>query len=159
MSADLSPIRPGGRVTWTRGEPQVLQGRLVRRPLVPSWDPALETWTDTRYQLLARLKTAVKRGEVREAGSWAPVPGAPGWFSVEVRRLKAPVPAWKRALPWVGVSLVALAGVVVAVGYLLSMLFAGLAAIPVWAWLLAAVVLLGGGGGTVVTVVTKVTVR
>lgn len=135
--------------------PQVLQARVLQ----PRWTQEVEVWTDTRYALLARVRKAQKRGEVREAGAWKAVPGAPGWFSVEVRRLKDPAPAWRRVLPWVAGGLAVAAGVVTAVGYLLAALFAGLAAVPVWAWLLLAVVLLGGGGGTVVTVVTKVTVR
>jgi hypothetical protein len=146
--------RPASQV-----QPQVLNGRLVQRPQVPAWTQEVEVWTDHRYALLARVRKASARGEIREAGAWRAVPGLTGWFSVEVRRLKDPVPGWRRALPWVGLSLAGLAAVLALVGYALSLLFAGLAAIPVWAWVLAAIVLLGGGGGTVVTVVTKVTVR
>lgn len=138
---------------------QVQRPVLEARVLPPAWDRTrLETWTDQRYALLTRVRKAAARGEIREAGRWSQVPGLSGWYSVEVYRLKDPVPAWKRAAPWVLGGLVALAGVVAAVGYLLAALFAGLAAIPVWAWVLAAVLLFGGGGGTV-TVITKVIVR
>jgi hypothetical protein len=118
----------------------------------------LETWTDTRYQLLARVKVATKRGEVREVGGYRPVRGAAGWYSVEVWRLKPAVPAWRRALPWVAGGLAALAGVVAAVGYALSVMFAALASVPIAVWVVGAVLLLAAGGGAT-TVVVKVIVR
>lgn len=133
---------------------QVIQGRLVERP--PARE--LEVWTDTRYALLARVKAATKRGEVREVGAWKTVPGAPGWYSVQVWRLKPETPAWRRAAPWVAGGLVALAGVVAAIGWALAALFSALAAVPVVVWVVLGVLLLAGGGGAT-TVIVKVVVR
>lgn len=136
-------------------------GQVVNARPIPHPAPApreLEEWTDTRYQLLARVKAAVKRGEVREVGGYRPVRGAAGWYSVQVWRLKPEVPAWRRAMPWVAGGLAALAGVVAAVGYALSVMFAALASVPVVVWVIGGLVLLAGGGGAT-TVIVKVVVK
>lgn len=118
----------------------------------------LEVWTDTRYALLARVRTAVNRGEVRECGGFQPVPGTSGWFTVKIWRLRPPVPAWRRALPWVLGGLSALAGVLAAIGYVLSLMFTAIATAPIWIWVALGVLLLAGGGGAT-TVIVKVVVR
>lgn len=135
--------------------PQVVDARVIPAPAYQD----LETWTDQRYALLARLKKATARGEIREAGAWRAVPGLTGWYSVEVRRLKEPTPIWKRVIPWALVGIAGLAGVGAAIVWAVSALVASLAAVPIVVWVLLGVLLLGGGGGTVVTVVTKVTVK
>lgn len=139
-----------------RAPGQVVNARPIARPAPPPRN--LETWTGTRYQLLARVKTAVKRHEVREVGGYQPVPGAAGWYTVQVWRVKPETPAWRRAMPWVIGGLAALAGVIAAVGYVLSLIFAALAAVPVVVWVLLGVLLLAGGGGAT-TVIVKVIVR
>lgn len=118
----------------------------------------LEVWTDTRYALLTRVRTAVRRGEVRECGGFQPVPGTAGWFTVKVWRLRPPVPAWRRAAPWVLGGLSVLAAVVAAIGYALSLAVAAVATVPLWVWVAGAVLLLAGGGGAT-TVIVKVVVR
>lgn len=145
-------------------ERRTVSARVMPFPLTPPpmRRDDLEVWTDTRYQLLSRVRTAAKRGEVREVGAWKPVPGAAGWFSVQVWRLKPETPRWKRILPGVlgGLALVVagLVGIGWAIATAVAAIGVALASVPVIVWVVLGVVLLAGGGGAT-TVIVKVIVR
>lgn len=94
----------------------------------------LETWTDSRHALQAQLRRAAKRGEIIQVGPWIPVRGYPGWFSVDVRRLKDPPPWWRGWAIGAGVVLVVLAALVASMAYVVSATAGGLAAVPRWVW-------------------------
>lgn len=113
---------------------------------------------DNRYQLLTRVRTAVKRQEVREVSGFHPVPGMPGRFAVRVLRVKPETPAWRRALPMVATTLACAAGLVAAAGLVLSWTLAALATVPVAVWVVLAVVLAVPGSRAVVVIV-KVVIR
>ena len=82
-------IRLPVRSSAIRVHPRPVNGARVMRP------EDVEVWAGPKYQLLAKIKLGVARGEVAETGRWAPARGTPGWFVVEVRRLKQPRPRWR----------------------------------------------------------------
>lgn len=155
MSKDLQPRRP-------RREPEILRMTIGAARVRPPEVAPMETWTDTRYKLLERIRTAERRGEVATVGSWRRVPGWDGVYSVRVQRLRQPAPRWRR-LTLIGLGVVAvLTGLLVAgyfivsaiIGYVLMILGAATAVGGVL--LLAAGA--GGGGGTV-EVLQRVIIR
>lgn len=137
---------------------QVINARPVPRAEIQP----VEVWTDTRWALAARVKTAVKRREVAEAGGWKAVAGAPGWYSVEVRRLRQPEPRWKRLLPavlaGVGFAFLAVLGIGWAVATVVAAAGVALASVPTAVWFVLVALLLAGGGSAT-TVIVKVIVR
>lgn len=130
---------------------RVITGQVV--------DYRLETWTDSRYALQAQIQRATKRGQVAQVSHWVPVRGCPGWYSVQVRRLKDPPPRWR---PWAigaGVALVVLGALVALTAYLIAAVATALMVVPAWVWGLLVLLLLAGGTGGARVVTVKVWVR
>lgn len=128
--------------------------------IAPPETTPMETWTDTKYRLLSRVRQAERRGEIATVGDWSEVRGWPGGYSVRVQRLRRPAPRWRRPILIALGGLTLLAGLLVAgyfivsaiTGYVLMLL--GAAAVAVGRLLLA-----GGGGGGTVEVLQRVIIR
>lgn len=120
----------------------------------------LEVWTDSKYALITRLRKAERRGEVATVSDWRPMPHRPGWYSVDVRRLRRPAPAWKLpmfagacGLALVGMTWWALGVLVGAVIANAAMIVGGLA---IGVITLAAVKAFSGGGSISVTQIVNI---
>lgn len=108
----------------------------------------LEYLEGSRYAFRRELAAMVKRREVAQA---MPVEvREDGHLGCWVLRLRQPVPAWRRALPWVlagTAASVAVGGLAV---WALRALFTSLAAVPWVFWLIPVLLLVGAsvaGGG------------
>lgn len=80
-----------------------------------------ELWQENRHLLPARLRKAVKKGEVVQLSPITEY--LPGWCEVYVRRLKPRPPRWRKPLIVAGVALT-VAGVVLWVAYLMIQVLA-----------------------------------
>lgn len=125
-------------------------------PWTPIAEPApriqvLETWTDTRYKLLTRVREAERRGRAVPVGSWSRVPGWDGAYSVRMRRLRPDPPGWRRPLLISLGALTALTAFLVAgffvVSALIGYILMALGAITVFGCLIVLARTAGGGGG------------
>lgn len=131
----------------------------MKRPATVVSLSNIETWTDSRHQLGADLRRAVRRGEIAVAGEWRPVPGLPGWYSVRVQRLKAPAGPVRRAAPWVAGTGLGLGFLVGLVWALLPAVLSGLAILAAGAAVLGIVVAVIRSHRGGITVVQTVNIR
>lgn len=135
----------------------------VAHRILPPATPALpvEVWEGSRHNLGARLRVGVEKGRIATAGRMRPIEGIPGWYEIEVTRLRPDPPAWRRALLITGAVGTVLAGLLLAGWFLVSAVMAyALMAVGVLAVGAGAVMLtrIGTGGGNI-TVVQNVSVR
>ena len=84
-----------------------------------------ERWRENRHLLPARVRTAVKRGQVAQLSAITEF--APGMCEVYVRRLKPRPPRWRRPLILAGVALATTGGVLWVLVLVLQTLLAALA--------------------------------
>jgi hypothetical protein len=115
-----------------------------------------ETWVDSKYVLLGRVRTAERRGEVASVSDWSPVPNWPGHYAVKVVRLKPARSTLRRRLPaLIGVG--AVGGALGAVVYMMiPVLLTGLTFLIGGAAAFGLVVALLRGGGINVTQIVNV---
>ncbi len=131
--------------------------------ILPPPTPSLpvEIWEGSRHNLGARLRVGVEKGRIATAGPMRPVRSIPGWYEIEVTRLKADPPAWRRAALTIGAVGAVLAGLLLAGWFVVSAVMAY--ALMITGVLAAAVggvmlVRMGVGGGNI-TVVQNVSIR